>query len=249
MRFDGDVAIVTDGVSGIGAAVVRMLVARGARVLFAYQDRSEAAAAVVADCVGLQGQVVGHAAALLSDQSAAAALVATAYTTWQRVDILINTTQQMHNAGIMEATMQEWQTSLQHNLHSVYWTTKAVLKPMMKARYGRIVNVTGLQAVAGSHGQAAYAGAAGGILGLTRALAREAAPWSITVNAVVTGLVDDQSFVELPTQVQHMGLTTAALGRSGTPAEIAYPIVFMASRGASYITGQSLAVDGGWMMA
>jgi len=130
----------------------------------------------------------------------------------------------------------------------VYHTCRAVLRPMMRARYGRIVNMSALHAVGGGPGQADYSAATGGVLGVTRALAREASAWSITVNAVTPGLVETEMLDVMPKEERDWGERVIALRRSGRPEEIAAAIIFLASPLASYITGQTLAVDGGWRM-
>jgi len=147
-----------------------------------------------------------------------------------------------------ELSIEQWHAILATNLDGVYHTCRAVLRPMMKARYGRIVNMSALHAVGGGPGQADYSAATGGVLGMTRALAREAASWSITVNAVTPGLVETEMLDVMPQEERDWGERVIALRRSGRPEEIAAAIIFLASPLASYITGQTLAVDGGWRM-
>jgi 3-oxoacyl-[acyl-carrier protein] reductase len=147
-----------------------------------------------------------------------------------------------------DLSIEQWRAILATNLDGVYHTCRAVLRPMMKARYGRIVNMSALHAVGGGPGQADYSAATGGVLGVTRALAREAAAWSITVNAVTPGLVETEMLDVMPKEERDWGERVIALRRSGRPEEIAAAIIFLASPLASYITGQTLAVDGGWRM-
>jgi 3-oxoacyl-[acyl-carrier protein] reductase len=145
-------------------------------------------------------------------------------------------------------TIEQWQSTLTTTLDGAYHVCKAALRPMMKRRYGRIVNVAALHGVAGGPYQADFSAATGGVLGMTRALAREAAAWNINVNAVMPGLIATEMLDVIPEEQQAWGERVIALRRIGQPEEVAAAVVFLASPLASYITGQALAVDGGWRM-
>jgi 3-oxoacyl-[acyl-carrier protein] reductase len=247
MDFTGQVAVVAGGSRGIGRAVVRMLAERGARVVAGYHERAAAAEETVAACVGLPGSVVAQQVDVRSRESAEA-LVQAALDRWGQIDLLINCAGVAAYAPIGQVTIEQWRSILATNLDGVYNTCKAALRPMMRRRYGRIVNVSALHGVGGGPGQADYSAATGGALGLTRALAREAAAWNITVNAVTAGLVETEMLDVMPREAREWGERVIALRRVGKPEELAAAIVFLASPLASYITGQTLAVDGGWRM-
>jgi len=245
MDFTGQVAIVTGGSRGIGRAVVQMLAARGARVIVGYLRREADAAATVAACVA--GEAVAQQVDVRVRESVDA-LVAAALARWQQIDILVNCAGLAAYAPFADLDVEQWRDILATNLDGTYHTCKAVLRPMMRRRYGRIVNVAALHGVGGGPGQADYSAATGGVLGLTRALAREAAPWEITVNAVAPGLIETEMLSTIPLEERAWGERVIALRRAGKPEEVAAAAVFLASPLAAYITGQTLAVDGGWRM-
>jgi 3-oxoacyl-[acyl-carrier protein] reductase len=247
MDFTGQIAIVTGGSRGIGRAVVRMLAERGARVVAGYYERVAAAAATVESCAGLRGEAVAQQVDVRARDSVEA-LVETTLARWGQIDILVNCAGLAAYAPLAELTSAQWRAILATNLDGVYYTCKAALRPMMRRRYGRIVNVSALHGVGGGPGQADYSAATGGVLGITRALAREAAAWNITVNAITPGLIATEMLEMMPADERAWGERVIALRRAGQPEEAAAAVVFLASPLASYITGQTLAVDGGWRM-
>ncbi len=247
MDFTGQVAIVTGGSRGIGRAIVQMLAARGARVAVGYLQRDADAAATVAGCAGAVGDVVAQQVDVRMRESVDA-LVAATLARWEQIDILVNCAGLAAHAPFAELGVEQWHAMLATNLDGIYHTCKAVLRPMMRRRYGRIVNVAALHGVGGGPGQADYSAATGGVLGLTRALARETAAWEITVNAVAPGLVETEMLSTISPEERAWGERVIALRRVGKPEEVAAAVVFLASPLAAYITGQTLAVDGGWRM-
>lgn len=241
------VFVVTGGSGNIGRAVVQALAQAGARVLFCYDDNAAAAQDVVAGCADLAGEVQCRQADVCNEADAGQLLRA-AVDTWGQLDGLINCAGSMAFAGVEAITTEQWRSILATNLDSVYHTCRAAIRPMMQRRYGRIVNVAGLHGVGGFPGQADFSAAMGAVLGLTRSLARETAAWNITVNAVLPGLIDSEAIAVLPPEARAWSERIIAMRRIGKPEEVAAAVLFLASPAASYITGQSLAVDGGWMM-
>jgi 3-oxoacyl-[acyl-carrier protein] reductase len=248
MDFSGQVAIVTGGSRGIGRAAVRDLARRGARVLFCYRERADAAAETLA-LARESGAELEALQCDVADPSAGATLVGAALERWGRLDVLVNCAGAAAFGPIETTDAARWAATLAANLTGVYHTCRAALRPMMQRRYGRIVNLAALHGTGGFPGQADYSAATGGVLGLTRALAREVAPWTITVNAVAPGFVDTEMLAVTPPELRAWGERIIALRRAGRPEEVASAIVFLASPLASYITGHTLAVDGGWTMA
>lgn len=241
------VALVTGASRGIGRATALQLAASGAQVIVNYRGQAEAAAAVVAEITAAGGQ----ARAVQADVSVSAdveRLVSETLRVGGRLDIVVN------NAGITRDNLllrmkeDEWDAVLDTNLRGAFLLTKAVLKPMLKARAGRIISITSVIGLLGNAGQANYAAAKAGLIGFTRSIAREVASRNITVNAIAPGFVETDITAGLGDAVKQQALAQIPLARWGQPSDVAQLVTFLASDAAAYITGQTLAVDGGMTM-
>lgn len=248
MDFTDQVAIVVGGSGAIGSAVVAMLAERGARVVAGYHRNAAAVAQVVAACQEMRGDVSAHQVDVRDLQSVEA-LVSAVIAAYGRLDVMIFCAGAMRYASIEAISVAQWNEMLALHLDGVSHACRAALRWMMRRRYGRVVAVAALHGLAGGPQQADFSAATGGVLGLVRTLAREAAPWNITVNAVAPGLIATPQLATIPEEMRLWGERVIALRRIGRPEEVAAAIVFLASPLASYITGQTLVVDGGWRMA
>ena len=246
IKFEGQVALVTGASRGIGAAIASELAARGLKVIgTATSDdgaaRISAALAAHAGCRGAKLDV--------NDAAAAEALIDAIVKEQGGLHVLVN------NAGItrdmlaMRLKDDDWDAVLDTNLKAVFRMSRAVIRPMMKQRYGRIVSITSVVGASGNPGQANYAAAKAGVAGLTRALARELGSRNITVNCVAPGFIETDMTAALPEEQQKALLGQIPLGHLGKPADIAHAVAYLASPHAAYVTGQELHVNGGMFMA
>lgn len=245
--LSGKTALITGGSRGIGRAIGLRLATQGADVAFTYRGNAEAAAATVADIEAL-GRRALSIQADASDVEAAETVVKTVLEAFGRIDILVNNAGITRDDLIMRMSAEAWRDVLETNLFGAFWMTKAVTRPMLKARSGRIINITSVSGQAGQTGQANYSSAKAGLIGLTKASARELASRTITVNAVAPGFVLTELTRDLAQEWQDRITEQTPLGRFGTPEEIANAVAFLASDEAAYITGQVLGVDGGLVM-
>ena len=243
----GKTALVTGGSRGIGRAIGLRLATQGADVAFTYRGNAPAAATTTTDIEAL-GRRALAVQADASDGDAAEGVVKAVIEAFGRVDILVNNAGITRDDLIMRMTAEAWRDVLETNLFGAFWMTKAVTRPMLKARSGRIVNITSVSGQAGQTGQANYSAAKAGLIGLTKATARELASRTITVNAVATGFVLTELTKDLPEALQAEITARTPLGRFGTTEEIASAVAFLVSDEAAFITGQVLAVDGGLVM-
>ncbi len=243
----GKSAVVTGGSRGIGRAIVLRLAAQGADVAFSYRGNEAAAAETKAAVAALGRRAIAHQGDV-REQEAAEALIKAALEAFGKVDILVNNAGITRDDLIMRMSPEAWRDVLETNLFGAFWTLKAVTRPMLKARAGRIVNITSVSGQAGQMGQANYSSAKAGLIGLTKAAARELASRGITVNAVAPGFVLTELTRDLPDALKSEIESRTPLGRFGTAEEVANAVAFLASDEAAYITGHVLAVDGGLVM-
>ncbi|WP_337289747.1 3-oxoacyl-[acyl-carrier-protein] reductase [Candidatus Methylomirabilis sp.] len=243
IELKGKVAIVTGGSRGIGRAIALKLAAEGANVAICGRNL-ETAEGVVAEieAVGATGAAV---AADISRESDAEGLIQASIKRFGRLDILVNNAGITRDGLLIRMKEEDWDTVLDVNLKGAFFTTRAALRPMLRAQSGRIVNISSVAGTMGIPGQANYSAAKAGLIGFTKAVAREVASRSITVNAVAPGFIETEMTAVLSEDRRRTYLSQIPMGRFGDPAEVAALVSFLVSKAASYITGQIITIDGG----
>jgi 3-oxoacyl-[acyl-carrier protein] reductase len=240
----GEIALVTGASRGIGAAIADHLAALGATVIGTATSETGAAA------IGARLSASGGAGRALdvTDGAAVEGLIEAIGKEFGPVSILVNNAGITRDQLLMRMKDEDWQAILDTNLTSVYRTSKAVMRGMMKARKGRIVNIASVIGLTGNPGQANYAAAKAGIIAFSKSLAREIGSRGVTVNVVAPGFIDTDMTRGLPQESKNAMLGQIALGRFGEPADIAHAVAFLASPAASYVTGETLHINGGMYM-
>ena len=243
--LQGEVALVTGASRGIGAAIADKLASLGATVVGT--ATSEHGAAAIGERLAPHG---GHGRVLdVTGEGAIEALVEGIAKDIGPVSILVNNAGITRDNLLMRMKDEDWQAILDTNLTSVYRSSKAVMRAMMKARKGRIINIASVIGVTGNAGQANYAAAKAGIIAFSKSLAKEIGSRGVTVNVVAPGFIDTDMTRSLPEDAKEAMLGQIALGRFGEPADIARAVAFLAGPSAAYITGETLHVNGGMYMA
>jgi 3-oxoacyl-[acyl-carrier protein] reductase len=243
--LSGKVAIVTGASRGIGSGIAAALAARGAVVVAAARETNAQATVAAIEAAGHRAEL---ASVDVTDQQSIDGMVSGALERHGRVDILVNNAGIARDQLMLRMKRDDWDQVLATNLTAAFACSQAVIKPMIKQRSGRIVNISSVVGQMGNAGQVNYAASKAGLIGLTKAMARELASRAITVNAVTPGFVETDMTKAVAGKAQGDWIANIPLGRIGTPADVAAAVCFLASDEAAYITGQVLAVNGGMYM-
>ena len=246
MSLQGRVAIVTGAAQGIGRAIAESLAQAGADIAVADLDPGRSVETVGA--IEKLGRKALNVKVNVADANDTKAMVEQVMKAWGKVDILVNNAGITRDGLLLRMKEEDWNLVLQVNLNGTFNCTKAVLQPMTKQRYGRIVNIASIVGVIGNAGQANYSASKAAVIGFTKTVGREYASRNITVNAVAPGFIDTAMTHGLPADVKETLLKQIPLGRLGTAGDIAAAVRFLVSEEAAYITGHVLHVNGGMLM-
>jgi 3-oxoacyl-[acyl-carrier protein] reductase len=247
LDLTGKSALVTGGARGIGKAICLKLAAQGCDIAFVDVGRAEVAEATLAEIQAL-GRKAIYIPADVTDPEACDKAVKAVVAEFGKVDILVNNAGITRDDLIMRMPIDDWKKVLEVNLFGAFYMIKAVIRPMLKAKSGRIINMSSVSGQAGQMGQSNYSSSKAGLIGLTKATAREVASRGITVNAVAPGMITTDLTTVLPDALKEQIIAATPLGHFGTVDDIANAVTFLVSDEAAYITGQVLAVDGGLVM-
>ncbi|HHX50674.1 MAG TPA: 3-oxoacyl-[acyl-carrier-protein] reductase [Clostridia bacterium] len=247
MLLEGKTAIVTGSSRGIGKAIALALAGEGARVVINYLENKESALEVIKE-IEILGSVALAIKADVSQKSGAELLVEDTVKSFGKLDILVNNAGINRDSLLLRMSNEDWDSVLRTNLTGVFNCSRAALKPMIKERSGRIINISSVVGLVGNGGQTNYAAAKAGVIGFTKSLAKEVASRNILVNAVAPGFIETEMTAGLPARAREELKKTIPLGRFGCTGDVAGVVIFLASPAAGYITGQTITVDGGMVM-
>ena len=243
-ELTGKVALVTGASRGIGAAIASRLARAGAKVAVNYHFSRDAAASVVDDITSEGGEALLLEGDVSQDGFAESA-VKQVIDKWQRIDILVNNARINRDRLLLRMSPDEWDQVLEVNLRGAFLCTKYVLPHLIRQHSGRVVNISSVVGISGNPGQANYAAAKAGLIGFTKAVAREVASRKVTINALAPGFITTGMAEELPEDTRKQIMGRIPMGQFGTPEDVAEAALFLCTDGAAYITGQVLAIDGG----
>jgi 3-oxoacyl-[acyl-carrier protein] reductase len=247
MSLEGKIAIVTGAAQGIGRAIAETLARAGADVAIADMDLGRAQE--TAHAVGKTGRRALQVKVNIAEWNDVKDMTDRVLKEWGKIDILVNNAGITRDGLLLRMKEEDWNLVLQVNLNGTFHCTKAVMQPMTKQRYGRIINVASIVGAIGNAGQANYAASKAAVIGFTRTVAREYASRMVTVNAVAPGFIDTAMTQGLSPEVKETLLKQIPLGRLGQPSDVAESVRFLASDEAGYITGQVIHINGGMFMA
>lgn len=242
----GKVALVTGGSRGIGRAIAVALRAHGAKIAINYASNEMAATETVGVLGGIEHAIM--LAGDVGDPAVGPRLVEETVRAFGRIDILVNNAGVTRDDLILRMSEEEWDTVIDTNLKGAFAVTKAAIRPMVRQRFGRIISVSSVAGIVGNAGQSNYSAAKAGLIGFTKAIAKEVASRNITANVIAPGFIDTEMTAGLTDAQRGEIMKMVAVGRTGTPLDVAPAAVFLASNEAAYVTGHVLTVDGGLVM-
>ncbi len=243
MVLNGKIALITGGASGIGAAISRKLIESGAYAIIVDVDEQAGT-----NAVREYGEKAHFFYMNIADEKSVEETIDSIMKRFARVDILVNNAGITNDKLLIRMTKEDWDRVIGVNLTGTFLVTRAVVKYMMKQRYGRIINIASVIGMIGNAGQANYAASKAGIIGFTKSCAKEFASRNITVNAIAPGFIETRMTEKLPEEIKQAYFKLIPLGRFGTPGDVANLVLFLCSDQADYITGQVIAIDGGMVM-